>query len=505
MTTTTSREIERKYVLAPGTPLPMLGGVSGVDAVTEPNAFTQEAIYFDTPGLRLASNSITLRRRTGGTDDGWHLKLPAAGGRDEITVPLGSAGNEPPADLADLVQAFTRGEPLSPVGRIVTHRAARLLKAEDGTALAEVVIDDVSAQTLGESTTLTTWSEAEVELVGGDPGLLDEIEDVLAAAGIQRAASPSKLAQLLGDRLPSPPPKAAKRSSAGEVAVAYLREQLQTLLAYDPRVRRDEDDAVHKMRVATRRTRSTLKTFGPLFADPDRLTALGEELRWIGAELGAVRDLDVLPATLAAALAGVPDELIVGPVHARIAARTAHDRAAARTELLAALNSDRYFALLSEFESLAADPPFVPAAGDPGAHGLPRLIRRTYRRVARRVTTALEADPGPHRDEAIHEARKAAKRARYAGEATAPTFGKLARAYAARMQELQELLGEHQDTVVARQVLRQLGMQAQLAGENAFTYGLLYGLAAGRATAAEQALPALWHAHSDDKLRGWFS
>jgi CHAD domain-containing protein len=480
---TTTREIERKYAPAAGASLPDLTAVSGVATVSDPVTFTLEATYFDTPGLRLAANRVTLRRRIGGADEGWHLKLPAGGARDEIHASLEGPATGPPAELAGLVHAFTRGEALTPVGRIVTHRTRRLLSGPDGEPLAEAVFDDVSAQTLGAETTVTSWTEAEVELAGGDESLLDSIESCLAEAGIERSESPSKLAHLLGDRLPAAADLAGEGSTAGEAGLGYLREQLATLLEYDPRVRLDEEDAVHKMRVATRRSRSALKTFAPVLGTHE---ALGEELRWLGGELGAVRDLDVLPVTLEASLGPLPDELIVGPVRARIHSRTSQDRARARENLLASLASDRYFAVLAAFEALVATSPDV--EGPP----LDKLVTKSYKRVAKRMAVALDEPPGTAKDEAIHETRKAVKRARYAGEAAAPVLGKPAKKFVDRMQDLQEILGAHQDSVVARGVLRTLGMQAFLAGENSFTYGLLYGLAAGRASATERELPAEW-------------
>jgi CHAD domain-containing protein len=482
---TTTREVERKYAPPPGASLPDLTAVPGIGAVSDPVTFTLEATYFDTAGLRLAANRVTLRRRYGGADEGWHLKLPAGGARDEIHAPLEGPATEPPAELAHLVEAFSRGEPLVPVGRIVTERSRRLLSGPDGEPLAEAVDDQVSAQSLGAVTTVSSWREAEVELAGGEESLLDAIEEHLSAAGIDRAKSPSKLAQLLGDRIPPRPEPPGTSSTTAEAGVGYLREQLATLLEYDPRVRLDEHDAVHKMRVATRRSRSALKTFGPALSPPEEL---GEELRWLGGELGAVRDLDVLPVTLEDSLSGLPDELVVGPVRARIHARTAQDRARARERLLASLGSDRYYRLLGALETFLADVP----DSDSGEEGLPTLVRRAYKRVAKRMAIALDKPPGTGKDEAIHETRKAVKRARYAGEAAAPVLGKHAKKFVARMQELQEVLGAHQDSVVARQVLRTLGMQAFLAGENSFTYGLLYGLAAKTAADTERELPAEW-------------
>ena len=93
------------------------------------------------------------------------------------------------------------------------------------------------------------------------------------------------------------------------------------------------------------------------------------------------------------------------------------------------------------------------------------------------------------RDAAIHEARKAAKRARYAAEAAAPALGGPARRQAAQAKELQQLLGDHHDSVVARAVLLDLTGQARAAGEDTFTYGLMHRGQACQAAEIEQTLP----------------
>ncbi|MDV9192738.1 CHAD domain-containing protein, partial [Streptomyces sp. SR27] len=118
---------------------------------------------------------------------------------------------------------------------------------------------------------------------------------------------------------------------------------------------------------------------------------------------------------------------------------------------------------------------------------------------------ALALDPGHERDLALHEARKAAKRARYAAEAARPTLGKPAKRLAKRVKAVQSLLGEHQDAVVARAALRELGVQADGAGETAFTWGLLYGREEAAAEAAERDLPEVWARASAPRLKAALS
>jgi CHAD domain-containing protein len=473
---TATAEIERKYEAGPATVLPGLAGLPGVAAESEPEEFALEAEYFDTDDLRLLRAGITLRRRRGGDDEGWHLKLPtgAAGTRTELGLPLGR-GSAVPAELARLVRSRTRTARLAPVARIATVRRRRLLLDEAGAALAEVVDDEVSAQSLGEVTSLQRWREVEVELAAGGLELLDTVDDALRAAGLAPSARTAKLEQALADRLPAPaaPPRLTPHAPAGQVVLAYLRAQADALAAADPLVRRDEPEAIHDMRVAARRLRATLQAFGRLL-DPAATEGLRAELRWLGQVLGAVRDREVMAGHLDAAVAGLPAELVLGPVAAGVTEYLAPRRGAARRAALRALDSRRYLALLDGLAALLADPPLTAQAGRKAGAVLPGLVAKTDRRLARRYDAALALPPGPDQDVALHVARKAAKRARYAAEAAATAAGHQARRYAKRLSHLQDALGGHQDTVVTRFLLRGLAVHAHQAGDNAFSYGLLY-------------------------------
>jgi CHAD domain-containing protein len=228
------------------------------------------------------------------------------------------------------------------------------------------------------------------------------------------------------------------------------------------------------MRVATRWLRSTLRSFGKIIRR-DGTQRLAAELKWLGTVLGEARDAEVLAEHLLAELRETPVELVLGPVQARVQGHFAPVRAGARTTLLEALDSHRYFSLLDELDTLMAEPPFTPRAARPAADVLPAAARRSYRQVRRRMRRARRAHAGQPAHEALHEARKAAKRARYAAEAVAPAIGKKARRFAKQMKAVQSVLGEHQETVIVRPAVRKLGINAHLAGENAFSYGLLYG------------------------------
>ncbi|HEV2242132.1 MAG TPA: CYTH domain-containing protein, partial [Streptosporangiaceae bacterium] len=236
-------EIERKYEAPQEAALPDLAGLPDVAGESDPEELTLRAQYYDTDDLRLLRHGITLRRRTGGGDAGWHLKLPLGGdgmsepqgrgaawtdergtseegrrrlrgapeasGRHgtEIRLPPGRSSRQVPAELAGLVRAFTRGAELRPVARITTVRQRRVLLDEAGDTLAEVADNDVTAQAIGDAATLrggpwgsplqgptlSRWHEVEVELTRGGPPLLDAADRRLRAAGLRPAGRQAKL------------------------------------------------------------------------------------------------------------------------------------------------------------------------------------------------------------------------------------------------------------------------------------------------------------------------
>jgi CHAD domain-containing protein len=498
-------ETERKYEADAETVLPDLAGLPGVAAISGPEEFRLEADYYDTEDLRLLRAGITLRRRRGGHDAGWHLKLPAGpDSRRELQLPLGRGGVVP-AELSRLVRAQVRTARLAPVATIITARRQRVLLDDAGTSLAEVVDDQVSAHSLGEATGLSQWREIEVELTGGGPKLLRAADCQLHAAGLRQAANSAKLQRVLADRLPEAtgPARLPSGSTAGQVVLAYVGAQAAVLKAADPAVRRDEPGSVHDMRVASRRLRSALQAFEPVLAAAvtEHLRA---ELKWLGQVLGDARDGEVLAEHLRALLDGLPAELVLGPVQATVTEHISPRHATARRAMLRALDSRRYLALLDELDGLLADPPLTELAGQP-ADGLLRPVARSYRRLRRRIRLAQSLPPGQDRDDALHEARKAAKRARYAAEALAPVAGKPAARFAKRMKEIQGVLGDHQDTVMARAALRDLGLRAHRAGDNAFTFGLLYERDAQAGRDRQRQAWRSWQRAARKKYRSWLS
>ncbi len=505
-------ETELKYDAPGGIPLPRFERLAEVARTERPGTEELEAEYYDTADLRLIGAGITLRRRRGGHDQGWHLKLPvSADTRREVRLPLGRSGARVPRELAQLVRVHTRGEPLRPVVLISTTRERLVLLDAAGASLAEVAVDDVRAQrhagAAGLSPAATQqWSEVEVELTGGSRKLLSAADDLLRRSGLTRSASSAKLARALGIGRASQDGRRTpdRLSSAGEVVTSYLGTYADALKTLDPMVRGDEPDAVHQMRVAARRLRSALQSFGPLVFASDT-SHLAAELRWLGTVLGAARDAEVLDARIRAALEQLPPELVVGPVMARVDGHFAAARAAARSAARRALDSGRYFALLDELDALVVTPQLTAPAARSAGDVLRAPVRRAYRRTERRMRAGLRAPAGRPRELALHEARKAAKRARYAAEAASPVAPKQADRFAAQMKRVQTVLGDHQDSVIARQVERDLGMSAHLAGENAFSYGLVYERDTVTGEQLQHKAARAWQRASRKRYRRWLA
>lgn len=425
--------------------------------------------YFDTADNDLLRSGVTLRRRTGDTDTGWHLKVPAGDARTEIHAPLGDE-NTPPDELLRLLRGITGGAQLRPIATLTTTRTVHHLADADGRPVAQIADDEVTAtgaQVTGDS---TTWREVEVELDGGGEDFLSESAVWLSKSGAQPATSKSKIGRAVGldGSAGAQPP-----DSLAALVHDYLAEQVRQLIRGDIALRR-EQDVIHATRVATRRYRSVLRVFADLF--DDSAPALDAELKWYAGVLGAVRDVQVLRKHLMATVHSLPPEVVLGPVTSSLWQILERDELAGRETLAAALDSDRYATLLRTVREYTDR---GPAGADRPAGAVRRWVRRADRQVIKRLQTAA-ADPG--HDELMHRARKAAKRARYAAELAQPVLGKAAKRLVTRDKRLQDELGELQDAVVAAAFLRRAGAEIGVRpGENGFTVGVLWQLEQERA------------------------
>jgi CHAD domain-containing protein len=493
-----------KLGAGPAFHLPDLNGIVDGLAVTPPEAVRLETVYYDTPDLRLARWGVSLRYRAG---EGWTLKLPPPLGgegrgegsgileRDEITMPGGP--KKPPAAALALVRAYVRTSQLVPVARLSTMRRRVRLLGADGSRVAEVVDDEVSVR--DGRRVAARFREIEVEVAGADGNetLVATIVDRLRAAGAGAPDPTPKHIRALGPRAMEPPEVAplpvTPESPAREVIRTVFAESVAQILRNDPLVRTSKDpEAVHQARVATRKLRSHLRTFGPLL-DPEWTDPLRSELGWLAMALGAVRDREVLLERLRERAKSLPSS------DQRSAASLLHllelEIESLRKKLYIELDSERYVDLLERLVAAAHAPVTTLDADQPASQVLPPLATGPWRRLR----SAIRQLPDPPTDPELHRIRILAKRARYAAEAVAPVVGPGATAFAKAAAKLQTILGEHQDSVTAQAWLR----SARVTGRRAFVAGELIALEHIAAQAARAQWPKIWKALDRKRLRKW--
>ncbi len=491
-------EVERKFDVVDSTVMPSFEGIAAVARVERTPTQSLDATYFDTPTRDLARNKITLRRRTGGYDAGWHLKLPSGPDvRTEIRAPLatdGDAGPDTvPRELLDVVLAIVRDRPIEPVARITTHRDSQVLYGADGTALAEFSNDHVVGWSATACVTRAgpdgtddaparqEWREWELELAedaatdgAAGTGLLDRLSNRLLDAGAAPAGHASKLARVLG---PETQPDATPRPE--EPLRRALIEQIGELLVWDRAVRADTFDSIHQMRVTIRKIRSLLRDYQESFGLPEDNWIL-DELCELAGILGVARDAEVLAERYENELNRLEPELVHGPVRERLVegARRRYQTGLRRS--LIAMRSQRYFRLLDALDALMAQEPAAVA----GEKRAPVTIISAYGKVRKAARAAALAEPGGERErnQALHRIRKRAKRLRYTAAATG------AEKVSEQAKVIQTLLGDHQDSVVSREHLLSEAQVARAAKEDTFTYGLLYQQEADLAERCRQQL-----------------
>jgi CHAD domain-containing protein len=475
MSMTTHEEIERKYEVDEHTSVPRLDGIATVELRGEVELHAE---YFDTPGGDLASRRIVLRRRSGGDDEGWHIKLPAPHGRTELHWPL--TDGHAPDSVLEPIRSLVRDQEVRVVARIHTRRTLLHLLGPDGAELLEFADDVVSASDVNTGI-LRIWREWETELLGGAPespeersALLDAVEQLVLAAGATPASSASKLASALGrtslseDRVA---PSLDRSSTAGEVLAVAIEALVEELKQLDPKVRVDQADSVHQMRTRIRRLRSLFASYREVF---DRAVSghIRDELKQLGTVLGQARDAEVMrdrSRAIAADHDGIPAE-----VGDHLADAWGGDYGQAHSRVLAELSGERYFRLLDSLDEFVRRPALANGAFESAGELIPIALARDLKRVVRRARRADAASTGQELIPLLHETRKAAKRLRYAAEAVtegdAGVFGKRVRRMAFAAEAVHDLLGEHRDSVRMQQHLR----ATPSTGDYAFQFGVLH-------------------------------
>ena len=255
-------------------------------------------------------------------------------------------------------------------------------------------------------------------------------------------------------------------SRPSDSVLDYLRTQAGVIADRADDVLVDAPDAVHRSRVATRRARSALRTFAPLFTK-GRLRGLSNELAWHADHLGAPRDAEVLKERLLTRVNDLDDAEIAGPVRRRLGDALDATHEHAHRSLVESMGTERYAALRANLADFVADPPLRKDGRRATRDRLVDLLDGAIERVRRLEARAAEIGDDVHR---WHEVRKAAKAARYCSEALVPVLGDHGEQLLRAWEAVTEALGEFQDTVVAESYLATAAVRAREVGEPADTY-----------------------------------
>ena len=536
MAITSALEIEAKFAVDSSAELPDLTTLPEIGSVAREEHHELSAIYFDTPDLRLTRAKMTLRRRTGGNDSGWHIKTPTAAGRQELHAPLDDAADGNyivPAELLAEIRSLVRNLPLKPIAQVDNKRTEITYADPEGNPVVEFCDDHVTAKSFLPAGKETRWREWEVELTGvaaeaaaqaaeapaadapAPANLLQLCSEALIAAGAFPSKSPSKLATALGDsvdNVPLPPSmreSTVEPGSAAAAVIAALQTNRDKIIEYDPKVRSNEWDSVHQMRVATRELRSHMETFHGIVEGP-QIAHIESELKSLAGLLGVARDAEVVEERWQALLASEDSGVLDESTRDHIAHDMGREYRRAHRHVIGALNSDRYLGLLEELDQLLLDPPVVadtpaedttaedtaatpapedaqpeaePAAHEQPAHDMETVMANhlgeAYAKLVKRHKKAVKNWSNDEltlheRENYFHDMRKAAKKLRYAAEAAGSATNLKTKALYKACKDMQSVLGDFQDSVTSRDKLLELAEAARRRGEDTFGYGLLY-------------------------------
>lgn len=525
MIAVTHREVERKYELPDGAKTRIdwgvLEGYTVVDAAVEHRL---EAVYYDSADMALHRHHVALRRRRGGADDGWHVKLHEKNGRYETQFPLlPEAPERMPDGVRHLLEGLTGARPLHPIATVrTTRRVLDITTGVTGAPVAEIAIDDVEAvdQLTG---TARGWSEWEVELTDGTAAeehqhrIFTAVEHALFAAGGRPSTSRSKITRALGaedepedlagstEGKPGQEPengsenpsgrtagqktkpetgkKAGPQVTGAQVLATVLGQLAEQLVLWDLKVRLDARDAVHQMRVTSRSMRSLLKAASP-FLDGQTAQEMDVRLRELARALSGARDAEVTAELLPTRVQSLDGQ--VDPAAAQVLQHTAEQQAAAAAATVRGqLSNPAHLRLLADVQAFAADPPLTEQCQHLSARKMAdKLLRRALRKVVRVGTHGVAAEDsgtetGPEqRLEHLHEVRKAIKRVRYVNATLKRAGfepGTVVAHAAADAKKHQDVLGEIMDAGVVAEWLQRTAASSQGSEMDRYALGLLHG------------------------------
>lgn len=403
-----------------------------------PRVFT--STYYDSEQHRLGQLGFTLRKRVERGKGVWQLKIPSGKCRIELEIESGS--RHVPGPFLDLLTAFFRNQEPVLLGKLRTWRTGVGIQ-KDGRVIAAVTRDAVAL--LQDHKIIRRFQETELELKEGSIKQLKPIRKILEKAGATVKPLQPKIFQALDLPYPLEFPAALPDGPPTELIRTRLHMQFRQMLSHDPGTRLGRDsEALHQMRVSTRRTRAILRAVRSFLA-PEWNEKARQEVGWIGSLLGEVRDWDVLLEYFRREFSDLSAE--DHQAFQTILKQFEDQRSIARARLLQGLRSERYLDLLNFFESSMTRLPF-----QPDSTSIPDLSRKAFHKLDKFVNaTGCRFPPDD-----LHRTRILLKRARYTVELAQPFLGKKAGRFLRQAKRLQELLGHHQDAVVAEDRLASL-------------------------------------------------
>ena len=461
-------EHEIKFHIPPRYAIPEQLGIP-----LSPRVFT--STYFDSEKHLLGKLGLTLRKRVERGRGVWQLKIPSGEYRIELEIDSGS--RHIPEPFLQLLTAFFRKHEPVQLGKLRTWRTGRVIQ-EEGKFVVEVTLDSVAL--LRENKIISRFREMELELKEGKSRHLTFIRKILQKTGAKPKTLQPKIFQALQLPYPIADPPIEPSAPPTEHIRARLQFQIKQMLIHDPGTRWGRDnEALHQMRVATRRMRAIFRAVNT-FLEPEWTKTIRQEIGWIGSLLGEVRDWDVLLESLRKEGADLHSKEERSFLLIKNAFQD--ERSRARGRLLEGLVSDRYLALLNTLEDSLAQLPFLsehPTMVD--------LARKAFTKLEK----CVESTQGGFPKEELHHIRILVKRARYITEVAEPFLGKQAKRFLQQSKSFQEALGQHQDALVVEHQL--LSHQALTRSPGvAFVRGILVERFRNRQKVTRQSLPQLW-------------
>lgn len=461
-------EEEKKFRIPPGFQFP-----PDMGEPIPPRVFT--STYFDSEHHRLGQLGLTLRKRVEQSQGVWQLKIPSGGNRLELEIASGSRSI--PWEFQDLLWSFFRKQEAVQLGKLRTRRKGVHIR-KDGQVLAEVVLDSVAL--IRDKTVVHSFQEVEVELQEGTAAQLKPIRKILLHAGAEEKPLQPKIFQALQLSYPL----TVEFSDSSAPPSDHIRERLHSqylqMLQNDPGTRLGRDsEALHQMRVATRRMRAIIRAVSSFLA-PEWTEQVRQELGWIGSLLGEVRDWDVLFEFFRQNFHDFssPEQRS----YQTILKNFEDQRSVARAKLLEGLRSDRYLNLLNHFEDSLNHLPFQPT---------PLTLTEIARTAFHKVQDFANTSDSLFRKFELHHTRRLLKRTRYAVELAEPFLGKRAKRFIQQAKVAQDLLGRHQDAVVAEQRLLAFKQHSRGTGI-AYVTGLMVERLRNLQSQVHQQIPKQW-------------